>query len=730
MTALNEDCLAWSNFSGKPQPNNDGFNSYWVRFRWGKSEKLTLSQTVTLPAGDWKLSADAFFNGASGASATIFAADERTAITGNSTWANYFVTFVSDGETPVTIGFNVTQTTTIENIAAFDNFTLVSYDPLADAKAGLQAEVEAAEAVLTVYADFTEGLDAFTEAIETAKAVLENADSPTDVDNATETLKAAVADFMFANQSLYDGVVYVIDAESGKMMAAGHNWGTRGIVNEQGLDLTFASNVDSRTVTIDSKVFESDSKHFLGSNLYMDAIAFGWILLEHGNGFHISNGEQYISTDADDNLVLSDTPHEWLIVSAEDMLEQRMAELARATDENPVDATFLISGPNFNRNDQRNAAWTIVQGLTGSGHSTNISGGNNVNNCAEAYHTDFTISQILEGAPAGMYTLTAQGFYSQAGNTEEDVPYFFISENGAAVPVKTGDESSMEKASESFTAGLYTIEPIEFFHDGESEFQIGVTTKGQNQWVAFDNFRLTYYGGAEEPVMAGDLNGDEEISVSDAVVVVSIINEKIEATATQMKAADVTADGSVDVADVQAIVNLALGIEDEAGAAGARIATDNDYLTIDGQEIGLNNTSRFTAFQMDVTLTEGAVLNGVSLSDRAADMQLDYNRVGQNTYRIVAFSGSRTAISGNEGALLNLDITGNSDMTISKVTFVDAAARSYSVGLGTVTGINALGIDAANADIYTTDGVRNGQLRKGINVVRMANGQVKKVAVK
>ena len=43
MTALNSSCLAWNNFSGRTQPTNGGNNTYWIRFRWGDKEKLTLS---------------------------------------------------------------------------------------------------------------------------------------------------------------------------------------------------------------------------------------------------------------------------------------------------------------------------------------------------------------------------------------------------------------------------------------------------------------------------------------------------------------------------------------------------------------------------------------------------------------------------------------------------------------------------------------------------------------
>lgn len=125
LTALNSSCLQWNNFSSRTKPENGGSNTYWIRYCWGNAESLTLSQTVTLPAGTYKLSADAFFNGASGGSATISAAGKNVSVAGNSTWSNYEVDFILFSETSVTFAFNLTQGSMVENIAGFDNFKLM-----------------------------------------------------------------------------------------------------------------------------------------------------------------------------------------------------------------------------------------------------------------------------------------------------------------------------------------------------------------------------------------------------------------------------------------------------------------------------------------------------------------------------------------------------------------------------------------------------------------------------
>ena len=284
------------------------------------------------------------------------------------------------------------------------------------------------------------------------------------------------------------GPYYIIDAESGLSMAAGGSWGVHGIVNDLGLDLILTPNKESRSVTIDSRVSNGGNSHFLGNNLYMDQPEFGWYLDYQGFGFYITDGSKYINLDEDNNLVLSDTPREWIIVSAEGVKNGLLDEMSLATIDNPVDATLLITAQNFNCNDLRNAEVWNVSG------SCNLSTGNAENRCAESLHSTFTVSQAIAGAPKGTYQLTAQGFYRQDDGYTEDAPVFFIGDAMAPLPMQAGSETSASKASDSFTNGLYTIAPITFYYDGTGDLTVGIKGTAEHQWVVFDNFRLTYLG--------------------------------------------------------------------------------------------------------------------------------------------------------------------------------------------------------------------------------------------
>ena len=189
---------------------------------------------------------------------------------------------------------------------------------------------------------------------------------------------------------------------------------------------------------------------------------------------------------------------------------------------------------------------------------------------------------------------------------------------------------------------------------------------------------------------------------------------------------------SITVSDAVGIVNIALGkpAGDETATARGEKAEAVNYLTMNGASLNLMNSTEFVGFQMDVTLADGTQFNGVQLADRAADLQVIYNRISANTYRIIAFSTGNAAIEGNEGELFTLDIAGNHNINITNIEFADAAANAYAIGFAETTGINGIFAGAANVESYTVGGVKNDKVRKGMNIVRTADGKVKKVFVK
>ena len=176
--------------------------------------------------------------------------------------------------------------------------------------------------------NLTNGKDDLSTALGTAETAY--AAATTDMSAETTTLKDAINTFLNLNKTVVTGKYYIQHVESGLYMASGHNWGTQGIVNEAGLDLKLEEQTGN-TVSFDSRVFESDTKHFLGEKLYMDGEQFGWSLIPLGDDtYYIAKETQYINIDKDNNLLLTDAPATWKFLEA-DAFEAARLEANMAT---------------------------------------------------------------------------------------------------------------------------------------------------------------------------------------------------------------------------------------------------------------------------------------------------------------------------------------------------------------------------------------------------------------
>lgn len=284
-----------------------------------------------------------------------------------------------------------------------------------------------------------------------------------------------------------DGVYYLQNVATKQYFCGANSWGTQASLNASGIDVTLARLADG-TYTIDTKLSNGGGKHYL-SDVWCDGAATG-----HGlyavegaeNTYYIGTAGGYLAYDGSTTvLIASDTQNEnaqWVLKTKED----RLAEMAEATQDAPVNATFLIEDPNFGRNDTRQSAWTMVAS------NKNLSGGNDENRCAESYCSTFTLSQKV-GLPAGVYSMTAQSFYRVENGTAEILPVFYIGDSTATFLLRTGSENSMSDASVSFSAGSYTIDPIYVKVEGDS-ITLGAKNEATNLWCIWDNFQLTYYG--------------------------------------------------------------------------------------------------------------------------------------------------------------------------------------------------------------------------------------------
>lgn len=296
---------------------------------------------------------------------------------------------------------------------------------------------------------------------------------------------------------------------SEKFLGAGNGWGTQASLVAHPEYVKLDYNEADGTYKLESQVSNGGNKYYFNGD-YMDSNAPVSLTLKKIEeplgyqdeeetkpiyGYTISDGDNYFGWDGTStvlgkNLSATDENTIWLIMP----LDEAKAGLVNATLEEPLDATMLIEDHDFGRNNRYQNKWTMVA------DNKNLSGGEDDkgtigNNCAESWHSNFTLSQTLADAPAGIYALTAQGFYGQDGSDNEHLPVFYANDATQTFPLKTGSEASMTAASQSFSAGKYTIEPLVFeLKEGET-LTIGAKLEGNTSlWCIWDNFTLTYYG--------------------------------------------------------------------------------------------------------------------------------------------------------------------------------------------------------------------------------------------
>ena len=236
---------------------------------------------------------------------------------------------------------------------------------------------------------------------------------------------------------------------------------------------------------------------------------YAYYITADGTNFYGWDGTE--NTVIAKNLAADDAKAVWLIASH----EEAVAGLADATEDDPMDATFLLLDPNFSRNNRNQSAWT--------GDTFGV-GGDNTNTNAEKWGGNsqtFDISQTVE-VPNGKYKISWNGFYryNNTGDNTNDIAVAahadgtevinsFVYANGKSYPLTSiADETaaatlanlpfSQGDASAAFAQGLYAQSDFVIVNDGKLTIGIKKTEHLGCDWTVWDNFELEYYGPASE----------------------------------------------------------------------------------------------------------------------------------------------------------------------------------------------------------------------------------------
>ncbi|MCR5269456.1 MAG: choice-of-anchor J domain-containing protein [Prevotella sp.] len=653
MTALNANCQAWNNFQGRPQPANGGNSTYWTRFRWGNSENLTLSQTVKLLPGVYRLTADAFFNGGGGASATIGVGDVKKNVEGNSSWNNYAVDFTLTETQDVTISLNIIQTAANENVVGFDN---VKLDYAVNVvKATLKDEIAKAEALKT--AARTEGLQEYDEAIDDAKQQL-SSDDVAVVDAAITALKAAEQAFLVANLPLQEGTYYVYNALTGKFLSRGSSYGTRAVVDDYGV----AVNVSVDMVNETYKLQTVDMGAYYGDDYWMYADCSGnrvrsYKLERTQNGFYLHNSSRDV---ADNRLYVytKDDADKWAVagnaIMGENISDEAQAEwqfltkaehdtiiarreaaaivAAKAAAGIAADAELVI-GDATELTFTTGHAWTQTVVRTQDGQpATNDNG-------TEMWQATGSYTQTVEGLEKGLYKVTMQAFYRNGG-TEECVARYesgyntvqaYLEANGNKVQVKSwaadkgegNNPNSMSEAKAKFDEGKYLVETFAYVdEDGVLSLVVSNPSYIGNGWFIVNNVKYmkvidkaTADLNAAKDSLLTAINAAKALNADDYTEAsANALSDGITAAETALNATDATvASLTTAKTDLEAVVaalvtKAAAALADAKQALSDEIAAAEDLAKTDMGEVANNALAdAITAAKNALAATEATV---------------------------------------------------------------------------------------------------------------------------
>ena len=340
----------------------------------------------------------------------------------------------------------------------------------------------------------------------------------------------------------------------------------------------------------------------------------------------------------------------WQLVTKQERLEKMMAE---ASLENPVDASWLIPGPDFANNDKRYEQWT--RSLNG-GNGRSGDGGVHGSRCIESWNSSNIDFSVTLNVPNGTYRMQVQGYYRdgnksdvvarRTAGTETIRSFYFANEvEHPLMSILDGAMTAEGTSGYAYTEGGFYYPDSQNdanrcfnLHKGyvNPEIEVVVTTgtlkigikKAEgvsNDWTVFDNFKLTYLGN--------------NIDLSDYV---NTLNAAIEAA----EAFDASTTSAV----------LAGELADAVSAGKAALSSTNaDELSA---AAGAINTALEAAKAVNVVVLKEtlalakAELSGKELSDDLVDnirtaAELDYNLFLLQTCRKINAQAMKDVYTGS-----------------------------------------------------------------------------------
>ena len=236
-------------------------------------------------------------------------------------------------------------------------------------------------------------------------------------------------------------------------------------------------------------------------------------------------------------------------------------------------------------------------------------------------------------------------------------------------------------------------------------------------------------GSAQGPI-PGDVNAGGNVEPEDVDKFITNImsgNLPTDPTSDDFIRYDANQDGKIDIADAQAIMNLAMGLNADGTAKNAAPARRNApaqaeqaVMSIESEDMGggivryalnVEGDFAFTGFQADVK-TSGRIVT-VALTN--SEMRMRSGILSNGTHRILGLPG--TTEQQADGAIAYVFVQGGA-ATFENVVLTTAQARSIAAVSGEATGIDNIStINADNQNVFDLSGRKVNAAQKGIVII-------------
>ena len=438
------------------------------------------------------------------------------------------------------------------------------------------------------------------------------------------------------------GTFYLYQVESGKWLQNNNRvaefWTTRAEVDKYGFDVEIIK-VDGG-YQLNPKFGHNHSIN--GHNYYLDTQdALTTWLIEPTEVAGVTNTYKIHTTDdhylnVNDEGFLDDFgwSENWQLVT----YEQRLEDLKTATKTNPKDATWLIGGHDFANQDERNN-WDVVQ----EGDGVYAQGGDGIvhaNRAVECWKkTKFSLTKTVTGLPNGTYEFKLQGFYRDgsetqigakreageeviratfflndvsrpfksildSGVTEEDLDSYAVPQGGVYIPGNSVPGNALDRASNCFFLGGYWNDPVKVVvSDGTLTIGMQKIGGGDDDWLVFDSFTLTYLGNE---IDIDEVKANLQAALDDASkydgIAIAVLSNAISEAEAALNGSDATAiaAASMKLRDALAIAQDYTNVMNEAEAFdGVRLGFFNDAL----------QAAQAAAQATDLSVVEDAIRN-------------------------------------------------------------------------------------------------------------------------